>query len=100
MAVLRPNQRRGRRELVVSDLFGARAGLALRQAARGTDAEYLVGWFSPRSPERRHSLSAGMVPVPGVTALTLVARPLRPELIDAANDLGQWDLALSDLELL
>ncbi|MGH8927178.1 MAG: GNAT family N-acetyltransferase [Acidimicrobiia bacterium] len=99
-AVVRPNLRRNRRELVVSDLFGNGAGQALRQAARATDAAYLAGWFSPGSPERRHALSAGMIPVPWVTSLTLVAQPLQKNLEWVVGDLSRWDLALSDLELL
>jgi len=100
LAVLRPNSRTRRRELVVSDLFGSGAGQALRQAARDTNADYLVGWFRPGAPERRHTRSAGMIPVPGVTALTVVSRPLRDDLAWAVTDLRHWDLALSDLELL
>lgn len=100
MAVLRPNRRRGRRELVVSDLFGPGAGTALRHAARRTDADYLVGWFTRGTPERRQALGAGLIGVPGLTALNLVARPLRPDLTRIASDLSHWDLALSDLELL
>lgn len=100
LAVLRPNRRRGRQELVVSDLFGRHAGRALREAVRATDADYLVGWFKPDSPERKATRTAGMLAVPGARALTLVARPLRPNLELFANDLDAWDLAISDLELL
>ncbi|CAN5238757.1 hypothetical protein BH18ACT5_BH18ACT5_10110 [soil metagenome] len=100
LAVLRANRRNGRRELVVADLFGSKAGPVLRQAAYNASADYLIGWFGPGTPERRQAISAGMLPVPGVTALTLVARPLRDELAWAGADLGRWDLTLSDLELL
>lgn len=99
-AVLRSNLRRNRGELVVSDLFGEGAAHALRSAARATDAAYLAGWFSPGSPERRHAISAGMIPIPRVTALTLVARPLRDNLAWSTRNLDRWDLATSDLELL
>ena len=99
LAVLRPNRRKGRREVVVSELMGPRGGQALRRVARQTDTDYLVAWFSPRSPERRQAFSAGLLPVP-VTALHLVARPLRPDLAPSAIDPKKWDLALSDLELL
>ena len=100
LAVLRPNRRKGRRELVVSDLTGPRAGPTLRRIVHQTDADYLVAWFAPGSPERRAALFAGLLPVPAVTALHLVARPLRPDLAQSAADPKQWDLALSDLELL
>ena len=100
LAVLRPNRRGRRRELVVSDLFGPKAGRALRQVAGAADTDYLVGSFGKRTPERRQAKSAGMLPVPGLTSLTLVARPLHQDLSWATSDLGRWDLALSDLELL
>ena len=98
LVVLRPNQRKGRRELVVSDMYGSKAGDVLQRVARSTDADYLVAWFGPGSPERRHTRSAGLIPVPAKAALTLVAHPLRDGL--AVADLRGWDLALSDLELL
>jgi hypothetical protein len=100
LAVLRPNRRNGRKELVVSDLFGPDAGKTLRQAARGTDADYLVGWFGSGAPERRHTRAAGMFQIPAVKALTIVAQPLRSDLDSIVSDLRNWDLALSDLELL
>jgi predicted N-acetyltransferase YhbS len=100
LAVLRPNLRRGRRELVVSDLFGPAAGRSLRLAAKGSNADYLVGSFRAGSPERGQARAAGLINIPGVTALTLVARPLRPGLDWILTDLKAWDLALSDLELL
>ena len=99
-AVLRPNLRHTRPELAVSDLFGDGAGHALRVSARATDALYLAGWFSPGSRERHQARSAGMLPVPGVTALTLMARPLSDGIALAIDGLHNWDLALSDLELL
>ena len=99
MAVVRPNLRRERRELVVSEIFGSGAGSAIRMAARNTDAAYLVGWFSSRSPERAAAIGAGLLPVPGVTALTLFARPLR-QLATDVTQLNRWDLSLGDLELL
>jgi hypothetical protein len=40
-----------------------------------------------------------MIPVPGRRSLTLVANPLRELPIDVF-ELANWDLALSDLELL
>jgi GNAT superfamily N-acetyltransferase len=99
-AVFRPNLRRSRRELVVSDAFGEEAGRAIRRAARTTDAAYLAGWFSPGSRERRQAVSAAMIPLPLVRALTLVARPLRADLASMVENLDRWDLALSDVELL
>jgi hypothetical protein len=68
-------------------------------AAAESRAAYLVAWFSQGSPERAQAIRAGMIPVPRVAALNLVARPLSPMGIDVF-DLANWDLALSDLELL
>ncbi|HVR33097.1 MAG TPA: hypothetical protein VMS74_10380, partial [Acidimicrobiia bacterium] len=99
-AVVRPNLRRSRPELIVSDLFGEAAGRAVRRAAHQTDAAYLVGWFSPGTPERRAAVAAAMVPLPGIRSLTLLARPLRTDLPMDVADLRSWDLAISDLELL
>jgi GNAT superfamily N-acetyltransferase len=99
VAVLRGNIRAQRGELVVSDLFGSQADAALRSAARRTDAAYLVGWASYHVPERRALLRAGLVPIPAVEALRLYSRPLTPLEFSAAN-LSDWDLMVSDLELL
>ena len=98
-AVLRLNTRRGRRELVVSDLFGNGAAAVLRRVASDTDAAYLIGWFGRGSPERSAALRAGMLPIPRLTTLTLFCRPLRDLDFDV-HDLGRWDLTFGDLELL
>ena len=59
----------------------------------------VAGWFSTGSPERRAALRAGLVPVPRVRSLQLIARPLRNLPVDVF-DPANWDLAMSDLELL
>ena len=100
LAVLRPNNRKGRKELVVSDLLGRAQASALRQAARVTDADYLVGWFRRGAPERHHTRTAGMVPLPGMRASTLWPAPCAKTWPGSLTDLRRWDLALSDLELL
>lgn len=99
VAVIRVNRRQGRDEAVVSDLFGMNPRAAISAACRGSRAGYAVGWFSPGSPERRAAARVGMIPLPGVKALELVARPLADLPVDVF-DLANWDLALSDLELL
>lgn len=99
VAVVRPNHRDGRRELVVSDVLGPQPRRAIAAARRASRAEYLAGWFSEGSPERSGALRALMLPVPKVTALTLVARPLRELPVDVST-LSAWDLSLGDLELL
>jgi GNAT superfamily N-acetyltransferase len=98
-AVVRPNVRRERRELVVADVFGPRPAAAIRAAARRSRAGYVAAWFSPGSPERVAAVRSGLVPVPGVTALTLMAKPLRELEVDVTS-MASWDLAISDLELL
>ena len=98
-AVVRPNLRGGRRELVLSELIGPGLAAAARATGRRSRADYLVGWFSKGSPERSAALAAGLIPIPRVAALTLVARPLRTLPMDVASP-ASWDLALSDLELL
>jgi GNAT superfamily N-acetyltransferase len=100
-AVLRINRRSGRDELVVSELIGTNGSAAIRRAASMSQAAYLVGWFSPGSPERTWAKLAGMIPVPRVTALNLVARPLSQFAAQVGVfAIGNWDLAMSDLELL
>ena len=98
-AVVRAGVRGRRVELVLSDLLGDAGSREVRRAARGNRARYMAGFFAKRSPERRSALAGGMVPVPGVQALQLVALPLSDLDIDVV-DLGCWDIATSDLELL
>jgi GNAT superfamily N-acetyltransferase len=97
-AVLRTNVRRGRRELVVADLFGQPAAAA-RAATASVRSAYLATWFSRNSPERRALLRRGFAPIPGLAALTLVMRPLR-DLPESYQTLDAWDTAVSDFELL
>jgi len=98
-AVVRPNLRNGRVELVVADVFGRRPAAAIRETARRARSGYLAGWFAGGSPERRAAIGAGMVPLPGVKTLRLVANPLGDLPLDV-TDLSVWDFATSDLELL
>jgi len=97
-AVIRPNLRSGRRELAVSEISGP-AGSILRRVARSSDADYLIGWFSPGSPERTEAIRGGLIPVPWKRTLTLMARPLTELDLDVGI-FSNWDLALGDLELL
>lgn len=99
VALLRPNHRGARRELVVSDLLGPEPRRAARLAASASRADYMAAWFSEGSPERSAAIRTGLIPVPKVTALTLVCRPLVDLPIDP-TELASWDFALSDLELL
>ena len=96
--MVRPNIRKGRRELVVADVFGAgperriatgRPEVTIRLPRRVVLTG--VAGKSSRDPQR-------LVPVPGMTPLTLMARPLRDLDVDVLH--MSWDLAVSDLELL
>lgn len=97
-AVLRENSRFGRPELVLSELFGRHPRRAAAAARRRSRAAYLIGSFASGSPERRAAVAAGLVPVPRVRAMLLVARPLAD--IGPVTDHAAWDLTLGDLELL
>lgn len=99
IAILRPNLRAGRTEVVVSDLFGPHPSAAVRTAARQTRAAYLVSWASRGSPERSALIRGGLLPIPKLQVLTLMARPLVDLGLDVANP-DTWDFCLSDLELL
>lgn len=99
VAIGRLSMRNGRRELVISELGGPDGNKSVAALIRRHRPDYAVGWFSPGSPERRTAVRAGLIPVPTVAALTLVARPVRTLAVDTAAP-SSWDLALGDLELL
>lgn len=98
-AVGRLNRRNDRRELVLSELAGPEAFRAAHRLVKELRPAYTAGWFSQRTPERSMALKSGLVPVPKVSALTLVARPLGDLPLDV-SDPGNWHLGLGDLELL
>ena len=97
--VVRASTRGGRTELVVSDILGKPGPDLVRLVSRQSRARYMAGWFSPGSPERMIAIRGGMLPIPGLKPLRLVALPLTDFGIDVF-DIGSWDLATSDLELL
>ena len=98
MTLVRPNIRSGRRELVIADVYG-NAPAAIREVVRESRSNYVAAWFSQGSPERKAAIRSGLLPVPGVSPLTLMARPLTNLEIDFTS-LGAWDLSIGDLELL
>ena len=98
-AVLRANLRNGRSELVISDTLGPNPTEAVQSTIRASKADYDVAAFPLGSPGRQAARRAGMLAVPGVAALRLVARPIEPLEIDVLNP-KSWRLALSDVELL
>lgn len=97
--VIRVGVRSGRIELVLSDLLGGAGRRAVSRAGAINRGSYLAGFFSKGSPERSAAKKAGMLPVPGLKTLQLVALPLT-ELDTDPFDLRSWDIATSDLELL
>jgi hypothetical protein len=97
--VVRASTRRGRSELVASDILGVPHPSPVRRAAKASRARYMAGWFSPGSPKRPAAIRGGLLPVPGVRALRLVTMPIS-DLEDDPLDLTSWDLSTSDLELL
>ncbi|MEX2422687.1 MAG: GNAT family N-acetyltransferase [Acidimicrobiia bacterium] len=97
--MLRPNLRKGLREVVVSDVWGRDVRAGIQAAVRASEGDYLVGWFPKGSAERKAAVRAGMLPVPRVTALTLYAKPLRELAVNIA-DIDAWRFTMSDLELL
>jgi len=98
-AVVRVGVRSGRTELVLSDLLGGAGRTAVSRVGAINRASYLAGFFSKGSPERSAAIRGGMLPVPGLKTLQLVALPLTDLDMDAF-DLRSWDIATSDLELL
>ncbi len=98
-AVVRVGVRSGRIELVLSDLLGGAGRRGVSRAGAINRGSYLAGFFSKGSPERSAAVRAGMLPVPGLKTLQLVAMPLS-ELDTDPFDLRSWDIATSDLELL
>lgn len=99
VAVVRPNVRRGRAELLVADVFGPDPGSVVRESARRSRTSYVAAWFSKGTPERRAAVRSGLLPVPGAAPLTLMARPLH-ESLPVVSSMDRWDLSLGDLELL
>jgi N-acetylglutamate synthase-like GNAT family acetyltransferase len=99
IAVVRPSVRNGRTETLIVDLLGDGGSTTMRRVAASSRSRYTATWFSPNTPERRSALRAGLLPVPGLKTLRLVALPLAP-LDYEVTAIGSWDFAMSDLELL
>lgn len=97
--VLRASTRNARTELVASEMLGQPHRSSITAASRVSRARYLAGWFSPGTSQRRAATLGGLLPVPGLKALRLVAYPLA-DLDKNPFDLSSWDLSTSDLELL
>jgi GNAT superfamily N-acetyltransferase len=97
-AVARLSFRGNRRELLISDVYGNAMEQTIRRCRRIARTSYIGAFFSKGSPERAAAYRSGLIPVPGAK-LTLMVRTLRNLDVNVA-DFGNWDLSLSDLELL
>jgi GNAT superfamily N-acetyltransferase len=97
--VVRPDRRWGRLGVAVSDVFGPEPASAMRDAWRRMPGAYMVASFPRHTRERGAARRSGLLPVPWLRALTLVARPL-VDLDFDVTDPDRWQLSLSDLELL
>lgn len=99
LAVVRPSVRNRRTETLIVDLLGDGGSPTMRRVAASSRSRYTATWFSPDTPERRSAVRAGLLPVPGLKTLRLVALPLA-SLDYEVDAIGSWDFAMSDLELL
>lgn len=97
-AVVRIGRRRGRSELMISEVSGE-PYRAIGSVVKASRAQYTATWFSPGSPERGAAMRRLHMPGPATGSMTLVARPLRDLGIEVTS-MGSWDLSVSDLELL
>jgi GNAT superfamily N-acetyltransferase len=98
-AVVRPNVRSGRTELLIADLFGPNLRSVTRQSIRMARTAYVGASFSQGSPERSACVRSGLMLVPWLSPMTLMARPLKDLTVEVSS-LRAWDLSLGDLELL
>lgn len=98
-AIVRPNVRSGRSEVLIADLFGPNPRGAILESIREAQSGYVAASFTRGAPERAACVRAGMVVVPFRNPLTLMARPLKDLTFDVSS-LRAWDLSLGDLELL
>ena len=96
-AIVRASVRKGRTELLISDLAGGPE--IVLSLARRHRARYLGAAFTEVTPEYAAARSARMFRPPGVDGLLLVANPLTDLAVDVL-DIASWDLSMSDLELL
>lgn len=102
LAVLRPNQRYGWQEIVLTELFLSRADIALgrrllARLAGQVGGDYLIAHFAAGTLERRLIKQAGFIKVPR-QGMTFTVRSLNELPLDITTPAG-WDFSLGDLEL-
>ncbi|MDR7519628.1 MAG: GNAT family N-acetyltransferase [Armatimonadota bacterium] len=102
--VLRPNRRRGLREVVLCELLIQSAMVdeavaLLHDVADVVDADYLVAHAARRTVQAQALVRAGFIPLPGMGP-ALTVRPLSPAASEvAATRLSAWHFSLGDLEV-
>ena len=83
---------------MISDLAVAEATRRSPTCGPPPDPITPLPGFRMESSKRDGPYAVEMIPVPGLRALTLMARPLRDLSVDLAWK--NWDFSLGDLELL
>ncbi len=97
--VARASRRGLKSETRIADVLGDADATTVKAIVRANRSRFVTSWFSAGSPEEKYIRRAGLRRLPGVKTLRLVARELAPISVDVF-DLGSWDFAMSDLELL
>jgi GNAT superfamily N-acetyltransferase len=101
MAIFRVRPRGRLWEATVAEVLAgdddAVAARLLRRVAQVAQVDHLTFHATPGSPLARAALRAGFVRSPA--GITLVANPLRPDLLPNPTRLDAWALSLGDLEV-
>lgn len=103
-AIIRPNRRRGLREIMLCEFILREAGLGdvaalLRHLTDAVEADYIVTHARRGSVHERTLRRVGFIPLPRVGPHFTV-RPLSPVAVRAAaTRLPRWQLSLGDLEI-
>lgn len=104
VAILRPNLRRGLREIMLCEMLLSRAGVRdvpglIRDLIEAVDADYLVAHAPLRSVHWQALVRAGFLPIPRLGPHFAV-RPLTPGGVGVfPTRLVRWHLSLGDLEV-
>lgn len=101
-AILRPNQRNGCQEIVLTELFlkqvdSSRGKILLKRLRQQLRGDYLVAHFAQNTVEKKLLGRAGFFKIP-TQGLVFTVKPLSPQSRDALNATA-WDLTLGDLEI-
>jgi hypothetical protein len=101
-AILRPNWRSGRQEIVLTELFLKQADRKLgefffKNLMKHLKGDYLVAHFSRHTLDLTLLKQAGFLAIPA-RGITFTVHPLSLH-SDGARDAAFWDLTLGDLEI-